>query len=107
MAVDIPHFALPLRYVNGKPLVNQQDSIQDVADCVRGISQTIIGEIPDLPEFGVLDNTFEQEPFSAANLVSMVATWEPRAEMVASNFPNQFEAAIYNINVEVSTGQSI
>ena len=102
---DVPHFAFPLRYVNGSAVVNEQDSIDDIADCVTAICLTQEGERDELPEFGITELTFQQQPVSLAGLLSQIATWEPRAALLADSNPDLVDIAIMNadINVRVAT----
>lgn len=101
-SVSIPHFALPLRYVNGSAQVNQQDTIDDIVDCVYAVAVTSPGERDELPDFGLLDMTFDQEPLPTDAAVTQITHWEPRATLVIKSAPEQFDAALVNADVNVS-----
>lgn len=104
--VSIPHFALPLRYLNGSAQVNEQDSLDDIADCVYAICVTDPGDRTDLPDFGLLDMTFGQEPLSAGAAQNQIEQWEPRAQILITLAPDQYDQAVVNGQVNVELQQS-
>jgi phage baseplate assembly protein W len=77
-----PHFSLPFRLSGTSFAVSEQDSAEEIADCVEAILRTPEGSRIDVPGFGRPDGTFAQlgatapssEPYLAA-----VEEWEPRA----------------------------
>jgi phage baseplate assembly protein W len=101
-SVSIPHFSLPLRYVNGSAQVNEQDSIDDVVDCVFAIAVTNPGDRDELPDFGLLDMTFDQTPLPIDAVVTQITQWEPRAQLAIQSAPAQFDDALVNANVNVA-----
>lgn len=105
MSVDTPHFALPLRYVNGSAVVNQQDSMEDIADCVEAICLTHPGDRAEWPEFGVTDLTFAQQPLPLSVVISQIETFDDRARILASQAPDLFDAAIVNLEVDIVVAQ--
>jgi phage baseplate assembly protein W len=104
-AVSIPHLALPLRYQNGSAVVNEQDSLDDIADCVYAICVTNPGDRSDLPDFGLLDMAFGQQPLSATAAQTQIEQWEPRAQILIDLAPDQYDQAVVNaqVNVELSS----
>lgn len=104
-SVSIPHLALPLRYVNGSALVNEQDSPDDIADCVYAICKTNPGDRVELPDFGLLDMAFGQEPLSASAAQTQIEQWEPRALVLLDIAPDKYDISIVNAQVNVE-GQS-
>lgn len=99
--VDTPHFALPLRYVNGSAVVNQQDTMADIADCVEAVCLTTPGDRDEMPDFGIEDPTFGVQPFALGPLLAQIMTFESRATLLASQAPDMFDAAIANIEIDV------
>ena len=82
--VENPHFQLPFRFggINGAAFVNEQDSIEDVVQCVETIIQYPIGSRFDVPDFGIPDVTFKSS--SKAEIVpdqvkTSILQWEERA----------------------------
>lgn len=100
--VTIPHLALPLRYVGGSAVVNQQDTIDDIIDCVYAVCVTNPGDRDEMPDFGLLDMTFDQEPIPTDAAISQIEQWEPRAEVVIQTVPERFDEALVNANVNVA-----
>jgi phage baseplate assembly protein W len=98
---DIPHFALPLRYVNGSAVVNEQDSEDDLADCVYAICVTSPGTRDELPDFGLVDLTFSQEPIPTAAAVNQIQQWEPRVQVLIDAAPDRFDSSLVKANVNV------
>jgi hypothetical protein len=86
-----PHFRLPLQFggIKGGALVNEQDSSDDVIDCVRAIIAYPVGVREALPEFGIPDIMFRQE--TSALMVQVRAAieqWEERVEIdIDGSFP--------------------
>jgi phage baseplate assembly protein W len=82
---EIPHFSLPFRFATPQVAVSEQDSIDEIADCVLAILLTPAGMRIELPEFGIVDPTFQQMPVDLAAISDAVDAWEPRAATVLSD----------------------
>jgi phage baseplate assembly protein W len=100
-SVSIPKFALPLKYVNGSALVNEQDSLDDIAACVYSICKTDPGDRDELPDFGLLDPTFDQEPLPVSAMQTQIEQWEPRAQVLINSAPSKFDVSVVNAQVNV------
>lgn len=100
-SVSVPHLALPLRYLNGSALVNEQDQPDDIADCVYAICKTNPGDRIEMPDFGLLDPAFGQEPLPASAIQSQIEHWEPRARTLISAAPAKYDMSIVNAQVNV------
>jgi phage baseplate assembly protein W len=64
----------------------EQNSAEEIEQCVEAILRTMIGSRIDAPEFGIPDETFAQlgpEP-SAEVYLNAIAEFEPRARMIGS-----------------------
>lgn len=99
--VSVPHFNVPLRYVNGAPTVNEQDSPADIAACVYAVVATEQGSRDEMPDFGLADPTLTQEPIPAAILLAQISQQEPRAPLLVDAVPDAYDAAVVNVNIEV------
>lgn len=76
----IPHFALPFSLTaNGGVAVTQQDSIDDISQCVEMALGCTQGTRLVVPDFGVTDPTFTD--VSPGTLEQQVKVYEPRAEL--------------------------
>lgn len=78
-AVNTPHFAFPFVLENSGAVVVEQDSIDEVFDCVEAIVTCQTGQCEDLPGLGIPDLTFSQAPLNTSSLILAVLSQEPRA----------------------------
>lgn len=97
----IPHLAFPLRFVNGQAVVNEQDSLADVTDCVRAILTYPQGSRIELPGFGIPDQTFSKGMPDTDVILESVRQWEPRAEVAAEANDSQMSQLVANILIAV------
>jgi phage baseplate assembly protein W len=102
---DVPHFAFPLRYVNGHAQVNEQDSMDDIEACVTAICLTSPGQRVELPDFGIEDPAFGQEPIPTAPLVSQIQTFEPRVTIMVDAEPDRLDSAVVNAGISMVVSQ--
>lgn len=80
-AVTLPHFAGPFQFkANGKPVVVQQDSTEDVASSLYNILLCPQGAKLDDPTFGVPSPLFQTFPLNWTATLAAVAELEPRAQ---------------------------
>lgn len=101
--VDIPQFDLPFRFVNGKEVVVEQDSDEDVENCVEAILRTVQGDREDLPDFGILDMTFRPQPLNLDLVVADILANEPRAQVLIEQHPDIVSSLIARVQVQVAT----
>lgn len=81
--VLIPHISIPLKFIGGGAGgidVNEQDTLDDIYDCVQAIIRCPEGWRPELPTFGITDQTFSQSEIDLSLIGDKVATWEPRSD---------------------------
>ena len=81
---DIPHISLPIRIVGRAYAVNDQDSEDDLVDCVQAICQFEREYRVEQPEFGILDPTFATMPINTNDIINQINKWEPRADVDVS-----------------------
>jgi hypothetical protein len=99
---DVPHFDLPFRLgAAGVPVV-EQDTIDDVANCVVVIASTHIGWRAEVPTFGIPDLTMRKQPLGADDINTMVSAQEPRATLIVDEQPDKADNLIDRINIGVS-----
>ena len=80
----LPHFQAPFSLgSNGKPIVVQQDSPEDIASCVSNIVVCPQGAKLDDPTFGVQVPLFGTFPTNFGPVLSAVQNLEPRASVTA------------------------
>lgn len=91
--VDVPHFSFPFRLGNnGKFAVVEQDSSDEIADCVQVLLSTPSGSRAELPEYGIDDPTFTQS-IDVQGILAAIDDWEPRAQV--------------DVGVEVDSGDDL
>jgi hypothetical protein len=83
---DIPHFSLPFRFAGPQAAVNEQDSIEEIADCVVAILLCPLGYRIELPDFGLPDPVFSSPSVDAGQMQQVIETWEPRAATTMSQW---------------------
>lgn len=83
MAIKVPHFAIPLRFTPGLgAVVTEQDSDQEIEDCVETIIRFPTGQRPEEPTFGIPDQTFAFPTVDLTKIQAAIAKWEPRAHSI-------------------------
>ena len=76
---DVPHFSLPFRFMSPYAAVSEQDSIDEIADCVYAVLVCPQGFRVELPDFGLLDPTFSTPRVDENEIREALTLWEPRA----------------------------
>lgn len=103
--VTSPHFRYPFRFgagANKHALVNEQSSEDDIIACVIAIVKTPRGFRDDVPEFGVPEQIFAEQPLNIEEIQSALEEWEERAAYKIVTEPDFRErlAAHLTINVQ-------
>lgn len=80
--------------------VVEQDSLSDIRNCLQVILRTPIDSREELPEFGVEDPTFRQQPLDPTGLENALNEWEPRANVTVHSFPDANDEAIAHLRIE-------
>lgn len=89
--VDIPHFDLPFRFdSSGHAVEADQDSLEDVTNCVAAIFRTRHGERLERPLFGIPDQTFVMQPLDAESILESALLFESRAHLLLEQAPDLF-----------------
>lgn len=107
--VQNPHFQLPFRLgaVNGGAFVNEQDSVDDVIDCIKAIIAFPIGSRQDLPTFGSPDLLFRKVTNQAiSQMQQAIVRWENRAAIVVDGQPIVTDELIQKIMIKVGTADA-
>jgi hypothetical protein len=82
-----PHIAIPftmLAWGVGGVDVNEQDTLDDVYDCVQAVIRCPEGYRPELMAFGISDQTFSQNEIDLGEIDDKVRVWEPRSDVLYS-----------------------
>lgn len=98
---SVPHFSFPLRLAaDGGLATVEQDTIDDVAQCVRVLVDTAVGERVELPAYGIEDPSFT-EGIDRDEIRRAVDEWEPRAALMIESEPDQYDEMIENVIMDV------
>jgi phage baseplate assembly protein W len=81
---DVPHFAHPFSVAGGLVAETEQDSVEEIEDCVEACLRTPVGTRIDEPDYGVPDETFIQlSPNPSVEVyLNAVEEAEPRASLI-------------------------
>lgn len=85
--VRVPQFAVPFSVVDGTVQEIEQDSLEEVGDCIEAILRTPEGSRIDAPDFGRPDLVFTQVGARAVNAepyLRVIEEQEPRASVIGS-----------------------
>jgi phage baseplate assembly protein W len=99
---QIPHFSQPFRFGGPQAAVVEQDSIDEIADCVLSVLACPLGFRVELPEFGSPDLAFQTQPVDTASVQALVETWEPRASTLFSQQPDALDELVARVQLNVS-----
>jgi hypothetical protein len=99
---DVPHFDLPFQLGPAGANVVEQDSIEDISNCVIAVASTHIGWRELVPTFGIPDLTLRRQPLGADDISNWIANQEPRAQMVVEESPDGYDKLISRVNLGVS-----
>ena len=80
----IPHLSFPLRVEGGKVASVEQDSPEEIRNCVLASLNTFVGSRIDAPEYGIVDETFKRQTTnpSVDTYLRAVEEDEPRAHVL-------------------------
>ena len=98
---DVPHFDLPFRFTASQAAVVEQDSVEEIAECVLAILLCPQGYRVELPEFGLADPTFSTPGVDLAAVRQAVELWEPRADLLLTQRPDALDELIRRVQVLV------
>jgi hypothetical protein len=100
--VTVPQFSMPFRFVDGKAVVVEQDSIEEIRDCVANVCRYQPGDRPARPAFGIPDQAFAQNGPDVGLLTASVTLWEPRAVLAAQLEGSDLEELVASVVVNVT-----
>lgn len=101
---DTPQFDLPFRLGDdGAPVEIEQDSVEEIGDCVEVLLRTPLGFYDDQPDFGVELPLFE-ESGGAVNMDEVqtaIAAWEERADVLIDSRPDLLDLFVSRVTINV------
>jgi phage baseplate assembly protein W len=105
MADDFPQqFDVPFRFdpVTGDVAVVEQDSVEDIANCVQIVCLTRQGQRDEDPTFGLPEMALSRAPIDPVLLLAHISASEPRAKMLIETAPALYDEAISNAGIQVA-----
>jgi phage baseplate assembly protein W len=98
----VPRFDLPFRLGADGAAVREQDSVEDIANCVTAILLTPVGWRTRLPGWGAPDYTFKQVPLGEQQIETLVGSQEPRAMLIVAEKRDHLDELITYVDIGVS-----
>jgi hypothetical protein len=96
---EAPHIASPFAFGPAGVSTTEQDSIEEIQDCVENIVRFRKGWREDLPDFGIPDLSFLQKPINTKPIFDAIAEYEPRAVPIIASEPETIVGWIENVLV--------
>jgi hypothetical protein len=98
---DVPHFSLPFRFASPYAATNEQDSLDEITDCVYAILACPLGFRVELPTFGLDDPTFSMPAPDLDAIRDTIENWEERAGVVLAQYPDALDVLIAHVQTSV------
>lgn len=104
---NTPKLAVPFRlnHTAKRAVVVEQDSLEEVEQCVVALLRTPLGWRPENPEFGVADQAFGEGGADLNEIQNAIAQHEPRAEIHIDRDPTILTSMVDEVNVRVRKGE--
>lgn len=82
--IDTPKLSFPFRlHANGvSAVVVEQDSDDEILDCLEVLLSTEEGSREEAPSYGLDDQTFKQGGADLDQIIATISKWEPRADKI-------------------------
>ena len=98
----LPHLASPFRVVNGAVAVLEQDSIDEIAQCVEVLVSTLVGQRIEVPTYGIPNPVFGQEDGrTSPAIAAAIKKWESRASAAVTDAANDVDELVRNIKINL------
>ena len=97
----VPHLRIPFRIDRtGTAEVVEQDSFEEIAQCVQTLVTTRLGERVEVPDYGIPDQVFLSEPaVQSASLATQIEQWEPRATALVESTPDSADELLRRLRI--------
>jgi hypothetical protein len=107
LTAEVPHFDFPFTFTTARHAgVEEQDSLDDVINCILVALLVEPGSRVEVSDFGVPDQVFENQPLNLPLIISSVELYEQRAEQTMSQAPDRLDPLIARIQDIVSLRSS-
>lgn len=102
----VPHFLFPFKLNGNAFAVIEQDTQQEVQQCVVILLLTPTGSRLVSPDYGTPEILYSQLPVNIPAILAKLSDWEPRASVALAQTLNTVNAMISYIRVNVTGGTS-
>lgn len=98
-----PHFRMPFEFgADGHAVCVEQDSPEDVEQCVYAVVLTTKGQRIELPDYGVPDQVFSEDGPDTEEYARAIEEWEDRAALVIDLSQDvEVDTLAWNVHVGV------
>lgn len=98
----VPHLKLPLKVgARGALETLEQDTVEEVAQCVEVLLSTERGERIELPSYGIEDPAFTVT-IPLNEVQSQIEDWEPRAAVILNDEADEADELLRRLRVRVT-----
>lgn len=106
LPTTIPHLKLPMKLFGGKFTTVEQDTTDEIMQCVRAVIGTVRGQRTNLPDFGLdIDIVFLLKDMDITRIEAAIEEWEPRAKATVEINPQTVDNLLQAIRVLVEEEQ--
>lgn len=77
--IDVPKIRMPFRVVGPGIELTEQDTIDEIGQCVYTVLATEVGSRVEEPEFGITEQAHRKLGADKDEIAEAVEEWEPRA----------------------------
>ena len=101
--VRIPHLSVPLKLRGERFSAHEQNSDEEVGQCVESILRTPIGSRLSVPQFGIPTLEFSPNEDHIPEIINAITLWEPRAQEIITETGEtlvEFLAREYILRIE-------
>jgi phage baseplate assembly protein W len=104
--VAVPHFAFPFEPNGNAFAVREQDTSEEIQDCVLVLLLTPKGSRMVLPSYGTPEILFSQMPPNIPEIISECNQWEPRAIIDLEATLDTIDQTVVTITAAITGGSS-
>lgn len=102
ISVDVPHFAVPFNITTEGAEIIEQDSYDDIVQCVEALCRTPKGTRLDSPDYGIDEVVLREPGPDRVKLERAISYWEPRARVAIDiSNPNVMDSLYQLVDVNV------
>lgn len=97
----IPHFRTPFRFAAGRASVVEQDTIDEIAQCVEVVLTTEPGTRLENSDFGTPPMVLTEAPLDVESIANAVNLWEDRAGAIVTEDQDRWDELVHRAVIRV------